>query len=145
MDTSNRDRDVLRAWHTPVRRLSYPGNLQVYSRGLRALEVAIEDLEAQLVHIFMFKGVLGYRFEDVFNAYRGGVSFIVENSAWVDGMSTKPFRTLGLEHAKQYKLSCPDGELDIVAVELPRYISYPKEMYRPLCLHVDAATDIVPS
>ena len=62
---------------------------------------------------------------------RFGNTFLVEKSKWIREMSSKRQRTVDLSNAKHFKFNVYEGELDVVALQMPRYGKCLKASYSP--------------
>ena len=134
--------ELLRPWKTPIDAIRSIGNLNVHTRGIRSIEIALEDLTQHVMHIFLFEGVLGYRFEDAFDMERFGNTFLVKESKWIREMSRRPQLTVDFSNAKHFKFNVCEGELDVVALQMPRYGKCLKASYSPSCVCRDSLEPI---
>ena len=142
MPNRSSGQELLRPWKTPIAAIRPIGNLNVHTCGIRSIEIALEDLTQHVMHIFLFEGVLGYRFEEAFGMERFGNTFLVEKSKWIREMSSKRQRTVDFSNAKHLKFNVYEGELDVVALQMPRYGKCPKASYIPSGISRDSLESI---
>lgn len=128
---------ALQAWKLPFFAVHHLANQQLHHQGIGRLEVSFEDLVLKERHVLQFDRVLGYTFTDAFNASRVAHSFIVINSPWIQQLQQAPFRTVDLNAARHFLLSSDEGEVGVVALQMPRYTRCKDVDYKPFALSGD--------